>query len=313
MANTLVVDDERAVRQIVCDAVQHLGHSAYPAADGEAALAIAKVVEPQLVLLDVRLPGISGFATANQLLKVATPPRVIFMTQFPIPMEWIHLFSDPSVGYIDKPFGFGALATVIGQALLPSARARTVALADAESVTPTTVDAAVAHILKLLLTNLPAPAFFSCAKQIGRLVRASGQARTLRVRAALDAVRVAQFPRRFSDDRVVSAIAMLERAGARCGCLREHDIASMLHLDPAHLGHLIRRQTGLSFREWSWAIRLQLAAARLADPSVLVKEVAHESGFIGSTQFGRTFCHVFGVTPSHFRRLVVPTSQSAST
>ena len=83
----------------------------------------------------------------------------------------------------------------------------------------------------------------------------------------------------------------------------EAALAREFGIDPAHLGRLVRRATGLGFRDWKLGIRLRLAVRALAESDAPVKWVAHESGFASTAQFDRGFRRVFGMTPGEFRRL----------
>ena len=63
----LVVDDDRSFRRFVCDLLAHAGFDVDEAADAGEALARAKRRPPQLVLLDVKLPRVSGYELFKQL------------------------------------------------------------------------------------------------------------------------------------------------------------------------------------------------------------------------------------------------------
>ena len=74
----LIVDDHAPFRVgaralLECDGFEVLGE----AADGEAALAAARRLRPQVVLLDVQLPGMDGFAVAERLAAGEDPPMVV--------------------------------------------------------------------------------------------------------------------------------------------------------------------------------------------------------------------------------------------
>ncbi len=63
----LVVDDDAGFRTLLCDVLDHFGYRALEAATGEKALESAKGSPPQLVVLDVCLPGISGYEVCHTL------------------------------------------------------------------------------------------------------------------------------------------------------------------------------------------------------------------------------------------------------
>ena len=81
---TLVVDDEPlAVErlQVLCDLIDGL-ELVGAASDGEAALRLIEALSPDLILLDISMPGLDGLAVARALEGRATRPAVIFCTAF---------------------------------------------------------------------------------------------------------------------------------------------------------------------------------------------------------------------------------------
>lgn len=103
------------------------------------------------------------------------------------------------------------------------------------------------------------------------------------------------------DSRVAAALERLHVTGRDCGQVRQESIARALGVDPAHLSHLIKRQSGFAFGEWSVGVRMQKALAALKIRSVPVKTVAFESGFGSCAHFDRCFRRLFGLSPSQFR------------
>lgn len=99
----LVVDDEQPardrLRQILGDFDEHdvVGE----AANGEQALALAADLEPDVVLLDIRMPGLGGIETAHHLNAMARSPAVVFTTAYD---EYaIEAFDARAIGYVLKP------------------------------------------------------------------------------------------------------------------------------------------------------------------------------------------------------------------
>ena len=74
----LIVDDHAGFRHFARGLLEADGFTVVgEAADGEAALVAADVLQPELVLLDVVLPGIDGFAVAERLAGGVRPPVVV--------------------------------------------------------------------------------------------------------------------------------------------------------------------------------------------------------------------------------------------
>ena len=65
----LVVDDEEAIREALCEFLTDEGYEAILASNGEEALDLAETENPQLILLDMRMPGIDGIETCQRLKK----------------------------------------------------------------------------------------------------------------------------------------------------------------------------------------------------------------------------------------------------
>ena len=63
----LVVDDNEIVAALLCEALEHFGHTLEVARDGLGALELARDFEPEIVLLDVGLPWLNGCAVAERL------------------------------------------------------------------------------------------------------------------------------------------------------------------------------------------------------------------------------------------------------
>jgi len=79
----LIVDDHEGFRRVArelleADGVEVVGE----AADGESAITEAARLRPQLVLLDVQLPGIDGFEVAARLGGASDPPAVVLTSSY---------------------------------------------------------------------------------------------------------------------------------------------------------------------------------------------------------------------------------------
>ncbi|GJG89779.1 DNA-binding response regulator [Gemmatimonadetes bacterium T265] len=108
----LIVDDDagarRRAREVVEETadVQIVGECA----DGESAIALIGAARPDVVLLDVQMPGLDGFGVVNRIGTAAMPP-VIFTSAY---AEFaIRAFEACAVDYVLKPFDSGRLLTAI--------------------------------------------------------------------------------------------------------------------------------------------------------------------------------------------------------
>lgn len=67
MARILIVEDDPAIRSLLVDTLEEVGHEMLVAADGQTGVALARDAHPDLVLMDLRLPVLDG-ATATRIL-----------------------------------------------------------------------------------------------------------------------------------------------------------------------------------------------------------------------------------------------------
>ncbi len=99
----LIVDDEKPARDRLRQLVDDLGEYQVvgEAANGEQAIALATSLDPDVVLLDIRMPGMDGIETAHHLNAMQTPPAVVFTTAYD---EYaIDAFEARAIGYVLKP------------------------------------------------------------------------------------------------------------------------------------------------------------------------------------------------------------------
>jgi two-component system response regulator LytT len=110
---TVVVDDEQLAREELCYLLGKLGgvDVVAQAGDGIAALDAIKELEPDLVLLDVQMPGLTGFEVARRLLDEGGESQVVFVTAFD--RHAIEAFEVNAVDYLLKPVEVDRLGTAV--------------------------------------------------------------------------------------------------------------------------------------------------------------------------------------------------------
>lgn len=99
----MVVDDEAPARDRLASLVEDLeGFDVVGrAADGHEALEVAQSEGPDIVLMDIRMPGMDGIESARHLALLETPPAVIFTTAYD--RYALEAFEASAVGYLMKP------------------------------------------------------------------------------------------------------------------------------------------------------------------------------------------------------------------
>ena len=108
MTTILVVDDDRLMRRSVSIGLQDAGYSTETAGSGEEALEKAREVQPELVLLDIGLPGMDGKETLRALRHSIAAP-VIFVTARRRELDEIVGLELGADDYVTKPFDMDVL------------------------------------------------------------------------------------------------------------------------------------------------------------------------------------------------------------
>ena len=101
--SVLLVDDHAAFRAIARTVLARSGFDVIgEATDGEDALVAAASMRPQIVVLDVRLPGIDGFEVARRLLAGARPPVVVLVSTSEATDYGKRIGESGAIGFITK-------------------------------------------------------------------------------------------------------------------------------------------------------------------------------------------------------------------
>jgi two-component system KDP operon response regulator KdpE len=112
MARIVVIDDDRSLLELLSDYLGRLGHEVHGAADGQRGLAALAEHAPDLVLLDVTMPGRDGWQTLARIRATSRVP-VIMLTARGDEAEVLRGFGAGADDYVTKPFSFAQLAARI--------------------------------------------------------------------------------------------------------------------------------------------------------------------------------------------------------
>ncbi|HSC74948.1 MAG TPA: LytTR family DNA-binding domain-containing protein [Pseudomonadales bacterium] len=112
----LIVDDEKLARDRLARLIVKIGgHTVVgDAADGKSAITQAEKLLPDLVLLDIRMPGMDGLEVARHLMKLENPPAIIFCTAYS--EHALEAFQTHAVGYLLKPINVEQLKSSLASA-----------------------------------------------------------------------------------------------------------------------------------------------------------------------------------------------------
>jgi len=116
-ARILVVDDEKLIRWSVSERLQRSGYDVIAAESGEEALQNLAAQAPDLLLLDVRLPGIDGLATLQRALEMHPDVAVLMMSAHSTVDIAVEAMKHGAIDFLVKPFPFQVLDAAVERAL----------------------------------------------------------------------------------------------------------------------------------------------------------------------------------------------------
>ena len=114
----LVVDDDLAVCQFLCDFLQQKGYEPVRAFSGEEALRKLKPENPRLVLLDYSMPGLTGLETLTHIRAKDPKIGVIMVTAVQDEAVWKQAQALGAYAYVLKPVDFKYLEMLITTKLM---------------------------------------------------------------------------------------------------------------------------------------------------------------------------------------------------
>ena len=125
-AKILVVDDESAIRNLIYRFLGKQDYLVESAEDGKSALAMFESFNPDLVILDVNLPDVTGYSLCQEM-QSRTNVFILMLTSRTDESDKVRAFSQGADDYITKPFSLVELGARIGAILK---RQRTVITAE---------------------------------------------------------------------------------------------------------------------------------------------------------------------------------------
>ncbi len=105
MKNTtvLVVDDERAIRDLLSDEISQAGYTVISAAGGEDALSVVRQENVHIVISDIKMPGMSGLELLEQILNISPETVVIMITAYASVETAVNALRKGAFDYMLKP------------------------------------------------------------------------------------------------------------------------------------------------------------------------------------------------------------------
>jgi CheY-like chemotaxis protein len=105
MAKILIIEDNEQNMYLETFILQKQGHEILQARSGEMGIALAAQQAPDLILLDIQLPGMDGYTVARELRKNAVSAHIpiIAVTSYAMAGDRESILSSGCTGYIEKP------------------------------------------------------------------------------------------------------------------------------------------------------------------------------------------------------------------
>jgi len=101
----LIIEDNEQNRYLITFMLQQAGHEVLQARDGLEGIAMAETEAPELILLDIQLPQMDGYAIAGELKKrpTVTDVPIVAVTSYAMVGDREAALAAGCIGYIEKP------------------------------------------------------------------------------------------------------------------------------------------------------------------------------------------------------------------
>ncbi|MCC6124080.1 MAG: sigma-54-dependent Fis family transcriptional regulator [Pirellulales bacterium] len=117
MSHLLIIDDEQSICWGLAKLAESMGHTVSAAASAERGLEAAKILRPDAVVLDVRLPGMDGLTAMRHLRELSGAVPIIVITAFGDLTTAVRAVRQGAFEYLLKPFDLQVARRAIGRAL----------------------------------------------------------------------------------------------------------------------------------------------------------------------------------------------------
>ncbi|MCK4888527.1 MAG: response regulator [Candidatus Aminicenantes bacterium] len=104
-ANILIIEDNEQNLYLITFILESRGHTIIPAMDGESGIRIAGEIKPDIILLDIQLPGLDGYEVAKRLRNNPDLKNIpiVAVTSYAMVGDKEKALESGCTGYIEKP------------------------------------------------------------------------------------------------------------------------------------------------------------------------------------------------------------------
>lgn len=113
----LIVDDEEILRNLIVKFMKKEGYEPIEAADGRSAIELYRITNPQVVLSDVRMPGMDGITLLQQVKSLDPQAIFILMTGYGDEETVLEALRAGATNFFKKPFNFKEVSDVINSVI----------------------------------------------------------------------------------------------------------------------------------------------------------------------------------------------------
>ncbi len=117
MAKILLIDDDSSLREVLAFALREQHHEVDAAVDGEKGMARLAAFQPEVVITDLKMPGIGGLEVLRRVHEIDATIPVILLTAFGSIEEAVEAMRLGAYHYLTKPYNREELKLVVDQAL----------------------------------------------------------------------------------------------------------------------------------------------------------------------------------------------------
>ena len=112
-AKILIVDDQPGIRQLLSEILKEEGYAIHNAINGMEGINKFEEIKPDVILLDMKMPGMDGIEVLDEIKKLSSDAKVIVMTAYGELEPINHARRLGAYGYVSKPFDVVNLCQII--------------------------------------------------------------------------------------------------------------------------------------------------------------------------------------------------------
>ena len=117
MATVLVVDDSAFMRSRCTQFIKQLGYDSVEAGDGDQAIATYKKSRPQLVLMDITMPGMDGLTAVKEIINFDPKAKLVMLTALNQKGIIVEALKAGAIDFMTKPFEAGKFNEVVNKVI----------------------------------------------------------------------------------------------------------------------------------------------------------------------------------------------------